>query len=155
MREFTILQRKAINSQINIPPPPPPRPNPLYRGCASHRKDKRNSLKGGEKERLSPICAEIGSHVCKQRYQLCQRWKNVSRCAPSFAPSHSRLPPSTTTTTPYPNPSIARFICVSHYRKWNVVPAKCINSEVGKLACCTPCSCYSRREGQEKAERTG
>lgn len=29
--------------------------------------------------------------------------------------------------------SIARFICVSHYRKWNVVPAKHINSVVGEI----------------------
>lgn len=117
---------------------PPPHPHPPYRGCASHRKDKRNSLKGGDSERLSLSCAEIGSHVCEQRYQLCQRWKNVSQCAPSSTPSHCQPPPPTPAPThPIPNPSIARFICVSHYRKWNVVPARCINSKVGKLACCT------------------
>lgn len=30
--------------------------------------------------------------------------------------------------------SIARFICVSHYRKWNVVSAKRINSAVGEIS---------------------
>lgn len=125
MREFAILQRKAINSQINTPP------LSLYRGCKSHRKDKRNSLKGGDSERRSPSCAEIGSHVCEQRYQLCQRQRSMRSLLLSLPQTID--PPSTSTHTPIPNPSIARFICVSHYREWNVVPARCINRRSGEI----------------------
>lgn len=82
-------------------------------------------------------------------------YANAGRMCHNALPPPLPPTPPPPPTTPYSNPSIARFICVSHYRKWNVVPAKCINSEVGKLACCTPCSRYGGSEGQEKAERTG
>lgn len=61
------------------------------------------------------------------------------RCSASSSSSHHHHH-HTHQRHPALNPSIARFICVSHYREWNVVPAKCINSKVGKLACCTACS---------------
>lgn len=79
----------------------------------------------------------------------------MSQCAPSFTTHPAQLPPATTILHPasaplHPPPrypptppqsssrlqklSIARFICVSHYRKWNVVPAKHINSVVGEIS---------------------
>lgn len=55
---------------------------------------------------------------------------------PTSAPLHSHpnalLPPQSSTRLQ--KLSIARFICVSHYRKWNVVPAKRINSVVGEIS---------------------
>lgn len=111
----------------------------FYCGCASYWKDKRNSLKGSKKREsqfylwrdwfaclraeipIRPVLGECVSMHC-----------SASSSSHHHHHTHQHHPALT--------PSIARFICVSHYREWNVVPARCINSKVGKLACCTACS---------------
>lgn len=131
-------------------------PPSLYLGCACYRKDKRNSLKGGTRESQSylwrdwfaclqaaiPIMPVLGECVSMRPSPL-----PLTPTHSQAPPLHFLLPPPLPPPAapvphplPAPNLSIARFICVSHYRKWNVVPAKCINSEEGKLACCTVCS---------------